>query len=144
MKTKETNTKQTTIVKVCERCEKLFEVGGIRKKNRFCSYSCANVRNRSPESLEKHRQSLLRYFRSPESEAHRAKRALQITLLNKAGMMWPNNGKEKSLLIDPNFYENNLTNPDEYFLVPLNNEDLDVEDGDIWEEVYTDLEDVAF
>jgi hypothetical protein len=126
------------LTKTCERCEKLFEVSGKRTKNRFCSYSCANVRNRSPESLEKHRQSLIKYFKSPESEEHRAKRSLQITLLNKAGMMWQNNGKDKILLLDPNFYENNLTNPDEYFIIPFNNENLKVEDGDIWEEVYTD------
>ena len=32
-------------------------------------------------------------------------------------------------------YEDLLTNPDDYYLVPFNNEDLKSEDGDYWEEV---------
>jgi len=144
MTIKGTNTRQTsTIIKNCERCSKPFEVGGVRKKNRFCSYSCANVRLRSEDSNLLTSISVKKYFSTSLSEAHRAKKSLQTRLYNENGLMGTNKGKERALFLDPDFYDNNLTNPDEYFLVPLTEEDLKVESGDIWEEMNIHLENVA-
>lgn len=64
-----------------------------------------------------------------ESEEHRAKKAIQTSMLHKVGKMNHSIASE-----DP---DDVMTNPDDYFLITPRT-DVDgkfVEDGDLWEEI---------
>ena len=97
------------------------------KPGTFCSRACANSRQWTTEHKKIFSIRQKEYMAREESEEHRAKRSLQVQLLLSAGIMGMKTRTEE--------YENILTNPDDYFLVPFNNDDLNFEDGDYWEEV---------
>ena len=64
-----------------------------------------------------------------ESEEHRAKKAIQTSMLHKAGIIGRGQATELP--------EDVMTNPDDYFIIAPRTE-IDgkyVEGGDLWEEV---------
>ena len=112
----------TTSTKTCPKCGSEHIKPGT-----YCSRACANSRQWTDEHKKIFSIRQREYMAREDSEEHRAKRSLQVHILRNAGIM---GNKQR---IDD--YEDLLTNPDDYYLVPFNNEDLKSEDGDYWEEV---------
>ena len=109
-------------MKECPKCGTPHEKPGT-----FCSRACANSRQWTTEHKKVFSEKQKAYMASDLSEEHRAKRQLQLNLLHAAGIM--KHGKRNE------DWEDYLTNPDDYFLIPFNDMDLKLDDGDIWEEI---------
>ena len=152
MRTKETNTKKTNeiVEKNCEKCGKLYTTNG-----RFCSIQCKNSRTWTEAHKKIFSDRQRAYMAREESLAHREKRRLQLYLLWDTGLIGRVRKERKNDV--PYVYDENeedyiampyeekkkhiSINPDEYYLIPFNDSDLQVDDGDIWEEV-TDWQNV--
>lgn len=66
------------MLKICPRCQTKHE-----KKGKFCSRSCANVREHSEEDKEIRRKKLLEYHETPEGAATREKASRFMTAQNR-------------------------------------------------------------
>lgn len=66
------------IEKSCPRCGTIH-----KKRGPYCSRSCGNVREHTPEDKEIRRRKLIEYHQTPEAVVTRAKSAAHLTAYNK-------------------------------------------------------------
>lgn len=111
-----------TTKKLCPKCDTEHEKHGA-----FCSRKCANSRQWTDAHKKVFSERQSAYMASDKSEGHRAKRAIQTAMLVKAGIMGKGTNKESP--------EDVMRNPDDYYLLPMQYMDLDVEDGAVWEDI---------
>ena len=110
--------------KTCPKCNVEHE-----KPGKFCSRTCANSRQWTDEHKKIFSIRQKEYMARDESEEHRAKRQMQVLMLRAAGIMGGHGTELKENL------EDYMTNPDDYYLLPMNDDDLNSEDGAIWEPI---------
>ena len=110
-------------MKTCPKC------GTEHKKpGTFCSRGCANSRQWNTEHKKVFSQKQKEYMAKDESEGHRYKKSIQVTMQHKTGVMGKGLATER--------IEDVMTDPDDYFLVPPSDDtEHIVEDGDYWEVV---------
>jgi len=110
--------------KICPKCD-----AEHIKPGKFCSRACANSRQWNDEHKKVFSLRQKEYMSRDESEEHREKRRLQVQILLAQGVMGKGyKGEEEE-------EENIMRNPDDYFLLPVQYIDLDVEDGTVWEDI---------
>jgi len=99
------------------------------KPGKFCSRACANSRQWTDDHKKIFSEKQAAYMAREDSEDHRNKKALQMGLLHKAGLLSGNKSVD-----DP---EDVMTNPDDYYFAPPYDpgRGYDVDDGAVWEEV---------
>lgn len=117
-------TNGTSTRKTCPKCGIEHE-----KPGKFCSRTCANSRQWTDAQKKVFSIRQTEYMAREESEEHRAKRQMQVQMLRAAGIMGSRGAPPKENL------EDYMTNPDDYYIIPLNDDDLNSEDGAIWETI---------
>ena len=117
----------TTSTKNCPKCGTEHTKPGT-----FCSRKCANSRQWTDEHKKKFSVAQTNYMASERADDHKAKRALQMHLLNTAGLLSSDAAVRQAVDLDEV-----LTNPDDYYFAPPEMDDARqfVQDGDYWEEV---------
>lgn len=113
-----------TTKKICPKCDTEHEKSGA-----YCSRKCANSRQWTDAQKKVFSERQAAYMAREESEGHRAKRSIQLSMFRKAGLLLNNKIEATE---DP---EDVMRNPDDYYLIPLQYRDLDVEDGAVWEDI---------
>jgi len=112
-------------MKQCPKCGTEHEKPGT-----YCSRKCANSRQWTSEQKQVFSDKQKAYMAREESEEHRAGRQLHFKLMHNAGI-WGKDFKYAK----PEDFEDIATTLEDYYVVPLNDDDLKVSDGDIWEDV---------
>lgn len=116
--------KGMSTTKICPKCATEHE-----KPGKFCSRTCANSRQWTDAQKKVFSIRQTEYMAREESEEHRAKRQMQVNMLIAAGIMGSRSAEPKENL------EDYMTNPDDYYLIPFNDDDLNSEDGAVWETI---------
>ncbi len=110
------------MTKSCPKCGTEHE-----KPGKFCSRACANSRQWTAEHKKVFSEKQKEYMARDESEEHRWKKSIQTSMLLKTGVM--GNGLATERLEDV------MTDPEDYIVMPPDEDEYRVEGGDIWENV---------
>lgn len=110
------------MMKTCPKCGTEHE-----KPGKFCSRACANSRQWTAEHKKVFSEKQKEYMARDESEEHRWKKSVQTSMLLKTGVM--GNGLATERLEDV------MTDPEDYIVMPPDEDEYRVEGGDIWENV---------
>lgn len=112
-------------MKTCPKCGTEHDKTGT-----FCSRTCANSRQWTPAQKQVFSERQKAYMAREESEEHREGRKMRLQMLHAAGIA----GKAYKSVTEEEL-EYIATRVDDFLVVPFNDDDLKVMDGDIWEDI---------